>query len=144
MLQKFLGNIVPTFIPLSVDLITLTLPSIWPNYFIVWSGDAVLDNSLNSLKAKAVAFINSILQSFKEKINNEELINSLIPLVTKSIENLEFVVNNRFEYLQNMNKESSEFPDYNYENLIYQIMLFLGRFLSRDPLINYFSPYIKK
>lgn len=131
------------FIHVSGQLIMMHIPNVLPVNFIAWQGDKQFDNAINSMKAKAFQFLNSVMQNNKHKLD-DNMIKTLSSLIQACVQNLEYVVNEKFSYLQEINKESTNFPDYNYENLIHQILLFLTRTLGRDPFLDQFSTYHKQ
>lgn len=138
MMSKLYEPLAMKFIPFAINFAMMTVPEVMPVYFIAWQGNNAFDTSVNSMKAKAFLFINSILQSKKEKIIENVLLPLYTELVQSSVTNLEYVVAEKFEYIQNMGKDHL-IPDYNYETLIYQVILFLSRVLIREPFINQFG-----
>lgn len=132
------------FVPIAIRLAMMTIPNIMPVYFIAWTENKQFDNSINSMKSKAFLFINSILQSKKEKIVEPNLIPAYTELVEASVRNLEFIVGEKFEHIQRMNVNCNQYPDNNYENVIYQVILFLSRLLIREPFINQFGQFAYK
>jgi hypothetical protein len=133
------------FINITVQLILINVPNyMTENYSIAWSGESQFDNSINSMKVKAFQYLNSLVSNYKSKINDENLIKTYTDLISASIRNLEFVVTNKFKYIQEMSKDSISFPDYNYENLLHQIMIFLDKVLIREPFISQFNSLAKQ
>jgi hypothetical protein len=130
------------FLNTAITFASMTIPNVQPVYFIAWEGNSEYDNSMNSMKAKAFQFINSLTQK-KEKVIDVAFVDSYTNLTRTCIENLQYVITNKFAYIQEMDKESNNFPDYNYENLIYQVLLFLSRVLIREPFIDTFRTYDK-
>jgi hypothetical protein len=121
----------------------MTVPNVQPVYFIAWEKNSHFDNTINGMKAKAFQFINSLLQK-KEKVIDNGLVEGYTGLIRACLQNLEFVVSQKFSYLQEMDKESLDFPDYNYENLLYQVLLFLSRILIREPFVDNFKAHDRK
>jgi hypothetical protein len=144
MIGKVYESIAFRFVPIAIQLAMMTIPNVMPVYFIAWQGDSSFDISINSMKSKALLFLNSILQSKKEKITENQLVPLYTELVQASVRNLEFVVSEKYHYIQNMDKDGDQYPDYNYENVIYQIILFLSRILIREPFINDFGQFAYK
>ena len=95
------------------------------------------------MKAKAFQVLSYVIQAESTVIKNEMMIQPLSKLVNLSVSSLNFIVNEKMKYISEMSKNSKEFPDNNYETLIFQMMLFLSRFLSREPIISQFSTYVK-
>ena len=132
------------FITIAADLVTMTIPGILHPQFIAFNGDSEFDNSINIMKAKVFQFINSIVSNYKTKLEEQYLTKIYSNLIQVTIENLNFVVLNKFNYLQEMTKDSTTFPDYNYENLIYQMILFLSKILVKEPFVENFSSFSKQ
>ncbi len=144
MIGKVYDSFAFKFVPVAIKLAMMNIPNLMPDYFIAWTQNNHFDNSINSMKAKAFLFINSILQSKKEKIVENVLIPSFTELVQASVRNLEFIVSEKYQHIQKMNPDCHEYPDNNYENLIYQVILFLSRVLIREPFINQFGQFAYK
>jgi hypothetical protein len=144
MMTKVYDSFAFQFVPIAIQITTMTIPNIMPVYFIAWQGNASFDMSINSMKAKALHFINSILQSKKDKQTENELIPLYTELIQSSVRNLEYMVTEKFNYIQNMSRDSIDYPDNNYESIIYQILLFLSRVLVRQPFINEFGQFAYK
>jgi hypothetical protein len=121
----------------------MTIPNVQPVYFIAWTNNSEYDNSMNSMKSKAFQFFNSLLQK-KDKVIDTSFVEGYTELIKSCLQNLQFVITEKFSYLQEMDKESTTFPDYNYENLIYQVLLFLSKSLIREPFIDTFRSFDKK
>lgn len=132
------------FIPIAVQFAMMTIPNVLPVYFIAWEGNSDFDNSINGMKAKAFQFINSIVQNYKGKMADDMLVKTYTNLIQTSIQNLDFVVTQKYGYLKEMSKDSITYPDYNYENLLYQVLLFLARILVKDPFMDSFASFAKQ
>jgi hypothetical protein len=143
MLNKLIHIYNVKFVETAIKFASMTIPNVQPVYFIAWENNSEFDNSMNSMKAKAFQFLNSLMQK-KEKLIDASFVDSYTVLVQSCISNLQFVITDKFSYIQEMDKESNNYPDYNYENLIYQILLFLSKILIREPFVETFRTYDKK
>lgn len=132
------------FITIAYEMVTMTVPGILHPQYIAFQGDSEFDNAINIMKAKVFQFINSIVTNYKSKLEEEYLVKTYSSLIQTTIDNLDFVVLNKFNYIQEMTKDSLNFPDYNYENLIYQMILFLSKILVKDPFVDNFTGYAKQ
>ena len=152
---SLLGNIIPTFINsfLSVIIACISIEAkIYENGDLFSSGNLIsfsdrieVDSNLNSMKAKAFQVLSYIIQTESGGvIKNEIIIQPLSKLVNLTVSSLYYIVNEKMKYISEMSKSSKEFPDNNYENVIFQMMLFLCRFLTREPIISQFTGYVKK
>ncbi len=140
----FLDYLCQNILPLSINLITSTIPDISPNYFICWTGQKDFDSKVNMMKAQCFQFVNAIIPYFGTIIQHENFIKLVSVLVDSSISNLEFVLNEKYFYLSNMRIDSKEFPDNKYELIINRILVFLSRFLCKEPIISFFSKFAPK
>jgi hypothetical protein len=131
------------FLDTAFKFASMTIPNVQPVYFIAWTNNSEYDNSMNSMKSKAFQFFNSLLQK-KDKVIDTSFVEGYTELIKSCLQNLQFVITEKFSYLQEMDKESTTFPDYNYENLIYQVLLFLSKSLIREPFIDTFRSFDKK
>ena len=96
------------------------------------------------MKAKAFQLISYIVQTEGNIIKNQFIIDYLSKIVNLAISSLNTVVNEKLSYLGEMNKNSNEYPDNSYDILLFQIMLFLSRFLAREPIVTQFTGFVKK
>jgi hypothetical protein len=134
------------FLKYAVDLIQKPHQGVWEEFFIVWTGNKDFDNILNGMKSKSFQFISYLIQCEGQIIKTNIIIETVTQLVQSCTLNLNYVVQNKFEYLNNLepgNITNNEFPDYNYDSLLFQIFLFLSRFLSREPIITHFTTFVK-
>lgn len=132
------------FITIAYEMAIMTVPGVLHPQFIAFQGDSEFDNTINIMKAKVFQFINSIISNYKSVLEEEYLVKIYSNLIQITIDNLNFVVLNKFNYLQEMTKDSLNFPDYNYENLIYQMILFLSKILVKDPFVDNFAAFVKQ
>jgi hypothetical protein len=132
------------FIPFTCEMILLKIEE-WPIYFIFWTEQSELDLIVNTMKSKAFQFLSYIIQSENvTTVKNSILIDNINKIVNVIIDNLNFVIDQKMYYLAEMNKNSDKFKDNGYESLLFQIILFLSRILTREPFISTFSKFIEK
>ena len=74
---------------------------------------------LNMMKSKCYNYLRDLIKIFKEKIINESIIKILSCVVDVCIFNLEFIITEKFRNISKMSRDKKEFPDYNYELVIY-------------------------
>ena len=132
------------FVSTAVLLINSTVPNIWPNYIIFWTNNIELNMKLNMMKSKCFNYLRDLIRIFKEKITNESIIKTVSSVVDVCIFNLEFIITEKLGYISKMSRDSEKFPDYNYELFIYSMLNFLMKFLTREPIISFFSVYAKR
>lgn len=132
------------FVQTAVLLINSTVPNIWPNYIIFWTNNPELNLKLNLMKSRCFNYLRDVIKIFKVKITNESIIKTISSVVDVCIINLDFLLNEKYEYISNMSKDNPNYPDYNYEMFIYSKLNFLSKFLTREPIISFFSVYAKK
>lgn len=132
------------FVSTAVLLISSTVPNIWPNYIIFWTNNIELNMKLNLMKSKCFIYLRDLINIFKVKITNENIIKTVSSVVDVCIFNLDFIITEKFEYISKMSKDNNVFPDYNYELFIYSMLNFLLKFLTKEPIISFFSVYAKK
>lgn len=132
------------FLSTNVLLINFTLPNLWPNYIIFWTNNTELNMKLNQMKCNCFIYLTDVIRLFKLKITNESIIKRVSTVIDVCMYNLEFILNEKFDYISNMSKDNLDFPDYNYQQLIYSMMNFLLKFLTKEPIIKFFSVYAKK
>lgn len=141
-LGKYIDILNNKFMIPAIQMILMNVPG--TQQIIAWQGDTNFDTSINSMKTKTLQFINSIITSYKSKLADENLVKTFSSLITISIQNLDWVVLNKFNYLQSMDKESLDFPDYGYENFIYQILQFINKIIIKEPFMDNFTSISKQ
>lgn len=118
-----------TFIGVTIHFITFNIEQ---NSFIVsWTENKVIDEQVNLMKIKAFFFLNALFKEFKSL--NEENIKLVMNFINLNIQNLEFIVSNKYDYIKHLGQDSAGYPDNNYESLIYQILYFLSKVLVKEP-----------
>jgi hypothetical protein len=112
---------------------------------ICWSTNKDLDLHINAMKAHAIQFVHLSLSCIKkgEKITHD-LASELNILINYGIQLFDFIISNKYEYLMLMSNNSKEFPDNNYEKLLYNYLTFFSRIFFIEPFMTAFSPFIFK
>jgi hypothetical protein len=110
---------------------------------ICWTANKDLDLSVNAMKANAILFVHLSLSCIKkgEKIT-PEFANELTVLINYGIQLFDYIIFNKNEYLKLMSSNSKEFPDNNYEKLLYNYLTFFSRILYMEPFMITFTPFI--
>lgn len=146
LIQDLLNVYTSKYVPLAVNIVLTFYPSLNNNSpnIILFTGEKKIDNTVNSLKSKCLQFISLIIQLHGNSLKNQTLIDTVSNLSNNCVDNLTLIVNSKLQYLSLMDSESDDFPDYNYESLLFQIMLYLSRFLIREPIVTHFTPFVKK
>ena len=142
-LEDILGPFyINKYLPFTV--MTLSYSNITHSNLILFTGDKDIDTSLNSMKAKAFQLISVIIQSEGHSIKNLSIIENLSNTVNLAISTLSYVVEDKVAYISEMDKNNVNAPDNSYDFLLYQIMFFLSRFLTREPIVTQFTGFVKK
>jgi len=112
---------------------------------ICWTTNKELDTNVNAMKANAINFVYLSMSCIKkaEKINPESA-TELNLLINFGIQLFDFIISNKYEYLKLMSNNSKEFPDNNYEKLLYNFLTFFSRVFFLEPFMTAFSPFIFK
>jgi hypothetical protein len=142
MLETVITVYVNKFLVFSIDALTCSNTSQF-NY-IIFTENMQIDNSLNSMKAKALQFISFIIQNESNSLKNNFVIENLTKLVNICISSLNCVLLEKMNYISNMSKDSKDYPDNNYQNLIFQTLVFLSKFLTKEPIVTQFTGLVKK
>ena len=118
----------------AIKLLCMTIPTISPTYIIFWTREREFDSKINLMKIRCLQFLSSIIASYKITINNHELVISINMLIEIFTNNLDFVLNEKWDYLLKMNEDSIDFPDFNYSPFIYYIIQFFVIVLTKEPV----------
>ena len=106
------------------------------------------------MKSKCFQFISFSIQKLSIKlqeksnssliIQDQSFIELFVDLMKLVIKSLEDILSNKGKFhLIKTSKEGIFTSDSNYNNLLYQMFLYLNRILLRDPIKKEFSSYIK-
>jgi hypothetical protein len=96
------------------------------------------------MKIRCLQFLSSILVSYKPAITNQEILVSVNMLIEIFTNNLDFVLKEKFDYISKMEKDSKDFPDFNYSPFIYYIIQFFVIILTKEPIISNFLLFSHK
>lgn len=137
---------------LSEDLIhsylDLTISSILYEFngssFVCFSNHASIDSCINVMKSKAFIWIALLVQFEGNEIKNSVLCEKSISLFFKVVEGFKLLIDSKMEYLSNMGKSEKDFPDNEYNTLIFQANLFISRIMIREPVISKMNKFIKE
>ena len=102
---------------------------------ISWTGNNEIDLNINKLKIAILKYLNKIADNFPSLIDSKEkdLINNHIELIKIIILDLEWIVDNKIEYVINMDDElNDKFPDNEYSNIIYYSLIYLNNMFTKD------------
>lgn len=111
---------------------------------ISWTSKKEFDTKINSMKAKALRFISSILINLKKiEISNEQK-EEFIKLISYGIELLDNVILNKFDYLNVMSSNSLENPDYSYEEYLTNYLAFFEKILITEPFSSIYLSFTFK
>lgn len=142
-LQNVLEIFNQKFVATASQLVMMTIPGLLEPHYVAFKGDSEFDNSINVMKSKVLQFLNVLIGQQKGKIEDPNLVKVYSTLIQSTIENLDFLVSNKFSYIKEMSKDSTTYPDYGYEHFIYQMILFLGRIIIKSPFMESFNEYSK-
>lgn len=95
------------------------------------------------MKSKAFQLISYMIQVEGVSIKNQSIVDNCSKVVNLAISSLNYAVGEKLAYLSEMGKDN-QYPDYGYDILLFQIMLFLSRFLVREPVLTQFTGFVKK
>lgn len=111
---------------------------------ICWTTNQDLDKSVNLMKAHAVNYIYFSLTCMKKAEISSDMQYELTNLINYGIQLFEFIISYKFDYIKLMSNVSLEFPDNNYEKLLYNFLCFFSRILIIEPFSNLFNAFIFK
>ncbi len=100
---------------------------------------------VNTMKAKALQFYSFVIQNENLiSIKNPVLIENIMRIMAVIFDNLNFVIREKSNYLNEMNRNNENFRDNGYQNILYQILLLFSRILTRDPFMTNFKQHINQ
>jgi hypothetical protein len=140
-LDNIFSLYVGKYLPFTIE--TISYSNQQEGNLILFTGDKEVDTQLNTMKAKAFQLVSYIVQAEGATIKNQLIVDNCSKVVNLAISSLNFVVSDKLSYLSEMGKDT-QFPDHGYDALLFQIMLFLSRFLVRDPVLTQFTGFVKK
>jgi hypothetical protein len=142
-LNSFIENLYNLF-EIAKNIIEFTIPDIMSTSIIAWTKEEEFDTAINMMKIRSFQLLNTVLNYYKHVIEDEKILSTFGSLIKTIVSNLEYVVANKLEYIIKMDKDNENFPDYEYDFIIFQMIMFLSRILSREPLITQFSEFSKQ
>jgi hypothetical protein len=140
-LDKAQNLYVNNYLPFAIQTLHYSLIN---ENLISFTGMKDFDSHLNSMKSKSLQFICYLIQLEGSSIKNDLIIEHGSKIVKLAISTLENTISFKLGYIMEMHKGNIDSPDYNYDILLFHILLFLSRFLTREPILTQFTPYIKK
>ena len=129
--NEILMEFIP-FIPIAFQLLVNPNDNL---KIISWTGNNEIDLNINKLKISILKYLNKIADNFPSLIDSKEkdLINNHIELLKIIILDLEWIINNKIEYVINLDDElNNKYPDYEYSNIIYYSLFYLNNMFTKD------------
>ena len=120
------------FIPIAFQLLVNPNDNL---RIISWTGNNEIDLYINKLKISIIKYLNKIADNFPTLIDSKEkdLINNHIELLKIIILDLEWVINNKIDYVINLDDElNNKYPDNEYSNIIYYSLFYLNNMFTKD------------
>ena len=120
------------FIPIAFQLLVNPNDNL---RIISWTGNNEIDLYINKLKISILKYLNKIADNFPTLIDSKEkdLINNHIELLKIIILDLEWVINNKIDYVINLDDElNNKYPDNEYSNIIYYSLFYLNNMFTKD------------
>lgn len=157
MLDKFINYYSDTFIPLSIQILNLNFnfneytsqnsndnSSMEYGFKISWTGQESFDNSINAMKSRCLVFLNYFIELHKSTDFSIDILRLFSGLVEPFKHALSDVINTKYNLLSGFDQVIAQMIENNYQKLIYEILVFLAQFLSKQIVVNEFKPYINK
>jgi hypothetical protein len=143
-INEVLEVYISKYIPFTTNMILLTSQD-WLIYPIFWTENKEYDSMVNTMKAKALQFYSFVIQNENLiSIKNPVLIENIMRIMAVIFDNLNFVIREKSNYLNEMNRNNENFRDNGYQNILYQILLLFSRILTRDPFMTNFKQHINQ
>ena len=114
------------------------------NLFFCFTENAALDKAVNIMKAKAFMLISLYVQNEAPEIKNNIVIDRCTKLFTIICIGFKYLINNKYDYISKMGRDNINYPDNEYNSIIFQANLFLSRILVREPILSDMQMHIKE
>lgn len=111
--------------------------------FVSFTKQPEVDKTLNGLKCKAFTLISYLVQNEGQEIKSELIIDRCSKLFTSITDGFKVLISEHYTYLSKMGRDEKDFPDNEYNSIIFQANLFISRFLIREPIVSNMNNYIK-
>ena len=112
--------------------------------FISFTEQPIVDSSINLMKSKAMTWLSLMIQYEGVEIKNKAIYEKCFKLFTIIGQGFKFLIDNKMTYLGNMGKNEKDFPDNDYNTIIFQSNLFISRLLVREPIVSNMNKHIKE
>lgn len=141
--HNFENIFIELFLNPAIILISSNIPEINNETTISWTNRAEIDNPINDMKSQCLQFVESVIKYYS-CILDERIIKLVSVLIETILKDMTYVIQYKFDFLSNFEKDEGKYPNFNYEKLIYRMLSCLSNFLSKEPIIMHFYQYSKK
>ena len=112
--------------------------------FISFTEQPHIDSSINLMKSKALMWLSLMIQNEGAEIKNNTVYEKCFKLFTIIAQGFKFLIEHKMAYLGNMSKDEKDYPDNEYNTIIFQSNLFISRLLVREPVVSNMNKHIKE
>jgi hypothetical protein len=131
------------FLNPAILLISSHIPEINNETVISWTKQAEIDNTINDMKSQCLQFVESLVKYYSCLLD-ERIIKVVSVLIETILKDLTYVIENRYDFLSNFERDENKFPNFNYEKIIYRMLSCLNNFLMKEPIIMHFYQFSRK
>jgi hypothetical protein len=97
------------------------------------------------MKSKALQVLSYVVQNDNSvQIKNPVLIENIMRIMNVIFNNLNYVITEKSAYLNEMNRSNDNYRDNGYDNILFQILLFFTRVLTREPFMGEYKSHINQ
>lgn len=110
---------------------------------ISFSENSEFDIQINTLKLKIIKFIINEIIPINTYSNDNEIIDSHGTIMKTIIEDLNYIINNKFNYLMKIDSNDENFSDNKYSILIGNLLIYFTKILNKEVFKNNFNKFEK-
>jgi hypothetical protein len=149
LLDKLIHKYNDTFIPLAVKILNMNfnldkLDTEQTGFQITWTGQELFDNSINAMKSRCLVFLNYYLELNKGADLTIHILRIFSGLVDPLSKALLDNISTKYNLISQFDQVMTQIQENSYQRLIYEILIFLAYFLSKNAVVKDFNPYINK
>ncbi len=141
--QNLESIFIEIFLNPAILLISSNIPEVNNETVISWTKQADIDNTINDMKSQCLQFVESLVKYYTCLLD-ERIVKVVSVLIETILKDLTYVIENKYDFLSNFERNEDKYSNFNYEKIIYRMLSCLNNFLMKEPIIMHFYQFSRK
>ncbi len=141
--QNLESIFIEIFLNPAILLISSNIPEVNNETVISWTKQADIDNTVNDMKSQCLQFVESLVKYYTCLLD-ERIVKVVSVLIETILKDLTYVIENKYDFLSNFERNEDKYSNFNYEKIIYRMLSCLNNFLMKEPIIMHFYQFSRK